>query len=54
MDEIKSAYGEPPCEYDTEDDEHCLNYFYDDGFSIYFTCNSSGEVICFQIVVGMG
>ncbi len=52
VDEVKAAYGEPLCEYD-EGDEYFMNYFYDDGFSIYFTC-ANDEVITYQIVIGRG
>ncbi|SFN63213.1 hypothetical protein SAMN04487831_102227 [Pseudobutyrivibrio sp. UC1225] len=52
VDDVNAAYGEALCEYD-EGDEHYMNYFYDDGFSIYFTC-ANGEVITYQIVMGRG
>lgn len=54
VDEIKTAYGDPSCEYDNEEGEHCLSYFYEGDYSIYFTCNSNNEVICFQFVIGRG
>ena len=50
--DVKNAYGEASCEYDCED-EHYMNYFYKDGFSIYFTLYDD-QVTYIQIVSGRG
>ena len=52
VDEVKTVYGDPSCEYDCED-EHYIDYYYTDGFSIYFIC-ANDEVITYQIVMGRG
>ena len=52
VDDVVAAYGEANCEYD-EGDEHFMNYIYDDGFGIYFTCVDD-TVITYQIVTGRG
>ena len=55
QDDVRAAYGEPLCEYD-EGDEHHMNYFFEDGFSIYFTTSSKAgdAVTMYQIVMGRG
>lgn len=50
--DVAAAYGEALCEYD-DGGEHYMNYFYDDGFSIYFTF-ANNELITYQIVMGRG
>lgn len=52
VDEVKAAYGDPSNEYDC-DEEHYIDYYYTDGFSIYFIC-ANNEVITYQIVMGRG
>lgn len=54
VDEIKAAYGDPTCEYDSDNNEHCLDYLYTNGYSIYFTCNDNNEVILFHMAIGRG
>lgn len=51
-DEIINAYGEPSDE--SVEGELCLNYFYDDGFSISFSLNENNEVTYFIMVLGRG
>ncbi len=55
QDDIRAAYGEPLSEYD-EGDEHHMNYFFEDGFSICFTTSSKAvdAVTMYQIAKGRG
>ena len=52
FDEIITAYGDPSDE--SEEGELCLNYFYEDGYSISFTLNDNNEVTYFAMVLGRG